>query len=81
MGKVTKDDVDKAKFAADVAVDILIIAGVADEAAANKCLQGLPQKEKAINQCDGCQAGLPLVDGVHKDHQMFGIICTKHLYT
>ena len=31
---VTKEDVEKAKFAADVAVDILIIAGVADKDAA-----------------------------------------------
>ena len=33
-----------------------------------------------LNQCDGCMAGLPLVNGVHKDKQMFGIGCTKHLY-
>lgn len=35
-----------------------------DMGADNKCLQGLPQKEKAINQCDRCQARLPLVNGV-----------------
>lgn len=33
-----------------------------------------------LNQCDGCMAGLPLINGVHKDNQMFGIGCTKHLY-
>ena len=33
-----------------------------------------------LNQCDGCMAGLPLVNGVHKDKQIFGIGCTKHLY-
>ena len=31
---VTKEQVERAKFAADVAADILIIAGVADKAAA-----------------------------------------------
>ena len=31
---VTKEQVERAKFAADVAADILIIAGVAGEAAA-----------------------------------------------
>lgn len=33
-----------------------------------------------INQCDGCRADLPLVDGVHKDEQMFGIVCTAKRY-
>lgn len=33
-----------------------------------------------INQCDGCQAGLPLKDGIHKDHQIMGIACTKERY-
>lgn len=33
-----------------------------------------------INQCDGCQAGLPLKDGIHKDHQVMGIACTKERY-
>jgi NTP pyrophosphatase (non-canonical NTP hydrolase) len=34
MQMVTKEQVERAKFAADVAADILIIAGVAGEAAA-----------------------------------------------
>ncbi len=38
-------------------------------------------KPAKINQCDGCQAGLPLDEfGTHKDGQMFGIGCTKHRY-
>jgi hypothetical protein len=37
--------------------------------------------EVVVNQCDGCQAGLPLDEyGTHKDGQMFGIGCTKHRY-
>tara|TARA_R110000787_G_scaffold237222_1_gene343676 strand:+ start:48 stop:920 length:873 start_codon:yes stop_codon:yes gene_type:complete len=32
------------------------------------------------NQCDGCNANLPLEDGIHKDKQTFGISCTKHIY-
>lgn len=35
---------------------------------------------KIINQCDGCQAGLPLVNGIHQDDQYFGIACTKDRY-
>jgi hypothetical protein len=33
------------------------------------------------NQCDGCNAGLPLVNGIHKDHQLMGIACTANRYT
>lgn len=33
-----------------------------------------------INQCDGCQKGLPIDDGIHRDEQMFGIACTKNRY-
>ena len=41
---------------------------------------GMNDLTEPLNQCDGCMAGLPLVNGVHKDHQTFGIGCTKHLY-
>ena len=55
---------------------------------ANEDNQQKQQKQQAVmsdlmetlNQCDGCMAGLPIVNGVHKDRQMFGIGCTKHLY-
>jgi hypothetical protein len=33
------------------------------------------------NQCDGCQRGIPVVNGVHKDEQGFGMGCTKGRYT
>lgn len=33
-----------------------------------------------VNQCDGCNAGLPLVGNIHKDEQFFGIACTRHRY-
>jgi len=33
------------------------------------------------NQCDGCQRGIPVVNGVHKDEQGFGMGCTKDRYT
>ena len=33
-----------------------------------------------INQCDGCQKGLLIDDGIHRDEQMFGIACTKNRY-
>jgi len=33
------------------------------------------------NQCDGCKANMPINEhGHHKDHQTFGIGCTKYLY-
>ena len=32
------------------------------------------------NQCDGCQRGIPVVNGVHKDEQGFGMGCTKGRY-
>ena len=33
------------------------------------------------NQCDGCQRGIPVVNGVHKDEQCFGMGCSKGRYT
>lgn len=36
--------------------------------------------EIELNQCDGCQRGIPVIDGIHKDDQAFGIGCTRHLY-
>lgn len=37
-----------------------------------------------INQCDGCQAGIPLVNGVHRMGREGGypdfMGCTAHLY-
>jgi hypothetical protein len=32
------------------------------------------------NQCDGCLAGLPLENGIHKDHQLMGIACSADTY-
>jgi len=32
------------------------------------------------NQCDGCQRGIPVVNGVHKDEQDFGMACSKDRY-
>ena len=32
------------------------------------------------NQCDGCQRGIPVVNGIHKDEQDFGMMCTKGRY-
>ena len=32
------------------------------------------------NQCDGCVRGTPIVNGVHKDEQGFGMACTKDRY-
>jgi len=32
------------------------------------------------NQCDGCIRGIPVVNGMHKDEQMFGMMCTKGRY-
>jgi len=32
------------------------------------------------NQCDGCQRGIPVVNGMHKDEQSFGMMCTKCRY-
>lgn len=36
--------------------------------------------EYELNQCDGCQANLPIIDGIHRDSQMFGIACSKEMY-
>lgn len=36
--------------------------------------------EMELNQCDGCNADLPIINGSHKDSQMFGIGCTKERY-
>jgi len=33
------------------------------------------------NQCDGCQRGIPVVNGVHKDEQGFGMGCSRARYT
>lgn len=33
------------------------------------------------NQCDGCQAGLPLDGFIHKDGQTMGIACSKDKYS
>lgn len=37
-----------------------------------------------INQCDGCQAGIPLINGSHRMGEEGGysdpMRCTKHLY-
>ena len=39
-------------------------------------------KDKPINQCDGCMRGLPIVDGLHRNpdgsYDMIG--CTKDRY-
>ena len=32
------------------------------------------------NQCDGCQRGIPVTYGIHKDEQGFGMSCTKGRY-
>ena len=32
------------------------------------------------NQCDGCIRGIPVVNGVHKDEQVFGMVCSKNRY-
>jgi hypothetical protein len=39
------------------------------------------RKTKPINQCDGCRAGLPLENGIHRDGQMLGLVCTADRYT
>lgn len=37
--------------------------------------------EKAIKQCDGCQSGIPVVDGMHTyDGEVFGFGCTAYRY-
>lgn len=37
--------------------------------------------EKAINQCDVCQAGIPVVDGRHRyEGEVFGFGCTAYRY-
>jgi len=33
------------------------------------------------NQCDGCIRGIPVVNGVHRDAQYFGMVCSKERYT
>jgi len=33
------------------------------------------------NQCDGCIRGIPVVNGVHRDAQYFGMVCSKARYT
>jgi len=33
------------------------------------------------NQCDGCQRGIPVVNGIHKDEQGFGMGCSRARYT
>jgi len=46
-----------------------------------ECIYRTGHLEVVVNQCDGCQAGLPLDEfGTHKDGQMFGVCCTKHRY-
>ena len=32
------------------------------------------------NQCDGCIRGIPIVNGVHRDEQYFGMVCSKKRY-
>ena len=32
------------------------------------------------NQCDGCIRGIPVVNGVHRDAQYFGMVCSKERY-
>jgi len=32
------------------------------------------------NQCDGCIRGVPIVNGIHKDEQYFGMMCSKERY-
>lgn len=59
---------------------IICVAGILIYVGIVVSLGGVMEKEEVLNQCDGCMAGLPLVNGVHKDHQMIGIGCTKHLY-
>lgn len=39
-----------------------------------------PELWSEPNNCDGCQTGLPLVNGIHKDHQLMGIGCTANRY-
>jgi hypothetical protein len=38
--------------------------------------------EKQVNQCDGCQRGLPKdTRGLHMDGSTFGLGCTANRYT
>jgi len=32
------------------------------------------------NQCDGCIRGIPVTNGVHRDAQYFGMVCSKDRY-
>ena len=32
------------------------------------------------NQCDGCIRGIPVLNGVHRDAQYFGMACSKDRY-
>lgn len=33
-----------------------------------------------FNQCDGCIRDIPIVNGIHKDEQQFGMACSKSRY-
>ena len=38
------------------------------------------EQEKPINQCDGCQAGMQCIDGLHYHNDKPVMACTKRLY-
>ena len=40
----------------------------------------IPKEEEERNQCDGCNRGLPIVDGIHRGEGYDMIGCTAHLY-